>query len=330
MLLKRSGIGDGLADGLVTELGRLEQAELLRSEGRIHSRKRFKYSGKHPLLEARELSLLFVDESGKSGHEPAHHVAPKVFALGAVAIGETELAWYVEQANILKTKHFGRTSVTFHEPDMRQHKGPFHFRGDLKRQQGFDADMSQLLLATPVTVFGVAVRKDVYEKEFLEAGMDPYLPTDAYALAIGMLVERYLDFLATSSVPRMGRVTFESQGPKEDAEHQLEYARLVLEGTQWVPESAFRNWLEPGLRFTPKHGSDAMELADLFSREVYEWVRGNCDVNPPRWEEFNSKIYCRGDGKMGKFGLKVFPDSDLRDKVLAHRIQCGAKEGAEN
>ena len=37
------------------------------------------------------------------------------------------------------------------------------------------------------------------------------------------------------------------------------------------------------------------------------------------------KIYRRGDGRMGKFGAKVFPDSDIRDRVEAHRIECGAR-----
>ncbi len=139
-----------------------------------------------------------------------------------------------------------------------------------------------------------------------------------------MLIERYIDFLASQSVRRLGRVIFESQGTVEDATHQLEFARLLLDGSQWVPDSAFRGWLETGLRFQPKCGSDPMELADMFARDLYEWIRDDCDKIPKRWELFGKKIYCRGDGTMGKFGLKVFPDADIREKIDNHRKACGA------
>ena len=122
----------------------------------------------------------------------------------------------------------------------------------------------------------------------------------------------------------IGRVIFESQGPLEDAIHQLEYARVLIDGSQWVHPSAFRNWLEPGCRFQPKSGSDPGEIADMFARDLFEWIRGDCLSEPRRFELFSRKIYCREDGAMGKFGIKVFPDSDIRDNVLKHREKCGA------
>ncbi len=153
---------------------------------------------------------------------------------------------------------------------MRFHEGPYYFSGDLERQAEFDAALRNLIEETPFLVFGVGVRKNGFESDFVGTGIDPYLPTDAYALAITMLMERYLDYLSTSRVKRIGQITFESQGPLEDATHQLEFARLFLEGSQWVPDAAFRAWLETGCRFTPKQGSDPMELADIVSREIYE------------------------------------------------------------
>lgn len=29
---------------------------------------------------------------------------------------------------------------------------------------------------------------------------------------------------------------------------------------------------------------------------------------------------------MGKFGIKVFPDSDIRDRIEKHRQECGAEK----
>lgn len=136
-----------------------------------------------------------------------------------------------------------------------------------------------------------------------------------------LVMERYIDYLSMSSRRRRGRVIFESQGPREDALHQLEYARLLVDGTQWVREGAFRNWLEPGVNFRPKRGSDPGELADFLARDLYEWARSNCQGSPKWWQNFSRKIYLRGDGALGKFGVKVFPDSDIRENVEDHRRQ---------
>lgn len=320
--MKRADFDATPCTELINALARQEQNELLRAFGRIEPRKRFKTHSSHPLLEQRPRSNLYIDEAGKSFPQPA--IIPDFFALGAIALPEEEADNYCVAANDLKLEFFGTTKITFHEPDMREHVGPYYFSGDATRQREFDEAIDGLVAKTDFRAFGVGVRKTAFDREFLATGIDPYLPTDAYAVAIIMLLERYIDFLATNPAKRLGRVTFESQGPLEDAYHQLEYARTLLEGSQWVPESAFRNWLEPGLRFTVKQGSDPMELADMLSRDLYEWVRGACAVNPKRWDVFSRKIYCRGDGRMGKFGVKVFPDSDIRDAVEAHRAACGA------
>ena len=122
-------------------------------------------------------------------------------------------------------------------------------------------------------------------------------------------------------------MTFESQGPLEDALHQLEYARVLISGSQWLKPSSFRNWLETGLRFAPKRGSEATELADMVARSLYEWVRGGCKGNPSKWSLLSRKVYCRGDGQMGQFGIKVFPDNDILDQIYSHRRQYGMARG---
>jgi len=299
-----------------------EQIELLRGYGRIESRKRFKGHSGHPLLEDRPTSNLHVDENGKSFPEPLE--APTFFALGAIAIAEEDVAAYCVAADEIKHRFFGTVDITFHEPAMRSHDGPYWFAGDGGRQLEFDRAIDRLVADTDFLAFGTGIRKQAFEQQFVTTGIDPYLPTDAYSVAIIILLERYVDFLATSPTKRLGRVTFESQGPREDAYHQLEYTRTLLEGSQWVPSSAFRGWLETGLRFMPKSGSSPMELADMFSRDLYEWIRGDCGVTPKRWDLFSEKVYCRGDGQRGKFGVKVFPDSDIRDRIETHRLVCGA------
>ena len=94
-------------------------------------------------------------------------------------------------------------------------------------------------------------------------------------------MERYVDYLANSPHRLLGRVTFESQGTREDAEHQWGFAKVLLDGTQWLPDSVFRNWIAPGVEFIPKRGSDPTELADMYSRDLFEWIRGS----EPRFEK---------------------------------------------
>lgn len=324
VLVRRAGHNPEPVNKLISDLAVREQAQLLKAHGRIEKRTRFKKLSSHPLLDTRLRSMIFIDESGRSAAGPTSVCYPPFFALGAVAMNEEDIDYYCEAADRIKLEFFGRADFAFHEPKMRLREGRYYFNGDSNRQLEFDRAIDRLLRETKFVVFGAGIRKDAYRKEFVETGVDPYLPTDVYALAIQLLFERYIDYLALDSDPRLGRVTFESIGPREDAEHQFEYARLLVDGTQWVPEAAFRNWLEPGLQFAPKQGSHPLELADMLSRDLFEWLRGRCANTPKRWELFGEKIYCRGDGGRGKFGIKIFPATDIQDRIDAHRIRCGA------
>lgn len=322
VLLKRADFDAKACQELIKVVAAQEQIELMRSHGRIEPRKRFKKHSSYALLEQRKRSILYVDEGGRSFKDRYKRYG--FFALGGVAMPEEEEDNYCFAADEIKLKFFGRTDITFHEPNMRYREGRWGFDGDRRRQREFDEALDELVQQTVFQAFGVGIRKRAFTKEFVDTGIDPYLPTDAYSVAIMMLLERYIDFLAHNPPDRFGRAIFEGQGAKEDAYHQLEYARAILDGSQWVPDSAFRNWLEPGLTFRPKRGSHPLELADMFCRDLYEWIRGTCSRSPKRWKLFSQRIYCRGDGRMGKFGVKVFPDSDIRERIEAHRARCGA------
>jgi hypothetical protein len=337
-LIDRANYDTEVCKKLVRDLAKSEELELHRGYGRIESRKRFKKKGTGaPLLERRSRNLLYIDESGKSVPQPLTFQHPPFFALGAVAMQQEEVDNYCIAADEIKLKFFGRKDFSFHEPLIRHRENDdrfgvnYHFGGDVELQQEFDLALDELVEQSKFEAFGVGVRKAPFQKEFIETGVDPYLPTDVYPLAVLLLLERYIDFLAHESPSRFGRITFESQGPREDAYPQFEYARVLMGGSQFVPDGAFRDWLETGLRFEPKpHASNPMELSDMLSRDLYEWIRDGCSIVPKRWGIFSEKIYCRGDGRMGKFGVKVFPDSDIRELIDAHRIRCGASDSRDN
>jgi hypothetical protein len=314
------------ADGPVSEAASLtksitdlERRELLRAAGRVESRRRFK-GGQVVATDDKDREFLFIDESGKS-----LPTGSKYFALGGVAMSGREASRYRRRANAIKRRFIGTSDVTFHEPHMRQRREPFLFGGDTTRQSAFDRALNRLVSGTSFVAFGVGIRKTAFEA-FGQRQDDPYLPTDMYAVAVQLLLERYVDYRATSGGPRsLSRVVFESQGPKEDATHQRDFADVLLDGTQWVPDSAFRQWLETGVIFRPKLGSHPLELADMLSRDLYEWLAAECTSSPGRWSVFTAKAYCRGDRQMGKFGFKVFPAEDIDDRIQAHRRQAGRR-----
>lgn len=326
ILLKRAEYPSESASVLANDLAKEQRIQLQKAYGRIEPRTRFKARAGQPLRLGLPINLLFVDESGKSEIQGSGY--PPYFTLGAIAIGEAEAAQYCARADELKQSFFGRTDFQFHEPYMRRRTQTNHadysFGNNSVRQEEFDKAIEMLIRETEFLTFGVAIRKSLFEQDFIDAGVDPYLPMDVYSVAITLLLERYVDALAHTEPQQMGRLRLESIGPKEDAYHQLEYARLLLEGSQWVSASAFLQRLETGLVFSPKLGSDPSELADFFARDLFEWIRGSCTIVPKWWEVFCSKVYVRGDGRMGKFGIKVFPDTDIRDKIDHHREKFGA------
>lgn len=323
-LLRRADYGTAQIKTLQESIQAAELKQLQIAHGRIEPRRRFKAHSSQPLLDERSVHNLYLDESGIAPPEPL--IVPSFFALGAVGMTDEFAEAYKAAADDIKMEFFGRANFSFHEPDMRYYDGKYDFGGSQQRRAEFDQAIDELVANTSFVVFGVGVRKTAFESEFVETGIDPYLPTDAYSVAIAMLLERYVDYLAMECPENMlGRLTFESIGSREDAERQLAYATLLLEGTQWISDKAFRNWLETGLRFVPKRGSHPYELADMFARELYEWIRGECDVTPKRWNLFSRKVYIRGNGQMGKFGVKVFPDLDIRERIEEHRRLYGAK-----
>ncbi len=325
-LVRRAGIGDEVdVATVVSQLLHLEQSHLMRVTGPIPGRNHFKRragSG-NPNRDQRPLRLFFADESGVP-RLTASEGENGCFALGTIAITEGEKENYRVRADRLK-RDFGLPEVVLHEPEMSRRLGDFYFRGDVQKQQEFDRAVDQLIDDTEFTAFAVAVRKQVFGREFLATGKDPFLPVDFYELAVHLLLERVVDFLAANTEYPLGRLTFEARGPREDVEVQLCVAETLRYGTRWVSNRAFQRYLEPGVSFRPKRGSHPLEISDMLARSVYDWVISGCTQEAERWRLFGRKWYGRDDLRMGKFGLKVFPDSDLSERIEAHRDRFRAK-----
>ncbi|MDE2744773.1 MAG: hypothetical protein OXI41_02140 [Chloroflexota bacterium] len=319
VLLERAGSSEvANARTLEQNVAAAEAIALQRSSGRLESRSRFRRpnSGGNPLRENRPRHLLFLDESGTS-QPPSDPDKEAWFALAGIGMSPGQALTYTEASDALKRRFFDRTDVTLHEPLMRTHRQDFSFGGDEERQRKFTEALDELVSDSGFVAFAVGIRK--WELMAGEEQQDSYLPGGAYEIALQMLLERYIDYLHHEDQDWRGRVTLEAQGSREDAEHQQAFVELHLQGTQWVPDSAFRSYLETGLRFVGKDGSHPTELSDMLARDVFEWVRSDCERDPPRWSIFESKFYRRGDLRSGKYGLKVFPTLGIEDVVEQQR-----------
>lgn len=297
-----------------------------RADGRVEGRRRYKRSSGsgNPVRDQRPINLLAVDESGVP-HSQTASGGGDWFALGAVAMTLEEAARYQDAADRLKLEFFGRTDVTFHEPLMRRRLGHFSFGGRSDRQREFAATIADLIADREFTAFAIGIRKRALRELLGDSLPDPYLPPGIYSIAIHLLLELYVDFLAHEPSEPIGRVVWEAQGPREDAEHQRDFVDTLLNGTRRTSESAFRRFLEPGMSFIPKGGSHPIELSDMLARDMFEWIRSGCRIEPQRWPIFAGKFYRRGDAASGELGLAVFPDRGIEDRIRAWRERITAE-----
>ena len=306
-----------LASDLQNESFRLAEQVV----GRIEPRMKSARTG-HPLLENRPPNLLFLDESGSSSLLDS----TDTFSLGGVAMTSEAAESYIQAADELKMKFFGRTAVVFHEPFMRKRDKEFYFAGNVMRQQQFDREFLRLLRETPFVVFGVGIRKQEFKRLFLDTGADQYLPQPVYDLAIMLMLERYVRYLAQDQVRQIGRVHLESIGAREDAEHQAALSDLLVHGTQFVSQRVFQSWVVPGCTFTTKSGSHPSEISDLVARDVFEWTRSAGTTEPKFWPFLTERFFYSNDGRFGDCGLKVFPAAEMEQKLESTRNSIKAAQ----
>ena len=165
-ILERAGLDVSLCEDLLQKITQAEQTSLLRAYGRIEPRKRFKGHSAQLLSDGRSLNFIFLDESGKSFPEAGD--LPQFFAVGAVAFkNEQDQESYCQKADAIKQEFFGTTEMTFHQPMMKNHEGPYYLEGNTVRQAEFDAALEGLIKDSNFAVFGAGVRKQAFRDEFL-------------------------------------------------------------------------------------------------------------------------------------------------------------------
>lgn len=298
----------------------------------------------HDRPRERPLIRLLVDESGVA-YDVRDDPQSDWFVLGAVAMTDDACDEYRANADQLKQEYFMEgASVVFHASEMRRAmsggtgaRGKYALRPGKSWREVMRA-LDLLVERTEFTAFGVVIRKWVFHQEFTETGKDPFLPRETYWLALHLLLERFLVFLASAGGSPIGSLTLESQNPEMDARHQVSIAETIAYGTRWVSPQPLQLDIRPGVTFMGKQASHPLELSDALANLLYQWVSSEFYANkrprlgkygtPQLWESFCSKFHQEGDLRRGRFGLKVFPDSGLEELLDQHRKWCQSKRAA--
>ncbi|MBL8066030.1 MAG: DUF3800 domain-containing protein [Chthonomonadaceae bacterium] len=307
------------------DLRRTFEADSGRSGGHLEPRVKYKGRSQHLALErGRGVITLYLDESGK----PEPSLEQPLFVLAGVAMDEDASADYVRRADLLKDRFGISKDVSLHAPQIEKGLDDFAFGGDQQKLNTFQQAIAELVRDSSFRLLGSVIRKDALSAT-IRAGEDYLnLPPGLYEMALTFVAERLVDMLhSDQELKPCGRLVFESIGNREDAEHQRAFADLLLLGSEFVSDGCFRGWLQPGCEFRSKGGSHPLELADLAARALLTWARDGRPDEHSFWDLWAHRITTRQDVERGKFGVKVFPDADIRDEIIRIRERCRDKKG---
>lgn len=241
--------------------------------------------------------IVYVDESGDHSLDKINPQYP-VFVLAFCLFSKASYAAECAPAMIrFKFEHVGHDQINLHEREIRKQAAPFDFLRDAARRGPFLNGLNDLVAAAPFMVVAAAIHKARY--------CERYTVTDnPYHIALGYGLERLYRQLKDSAGCNEGtlHIVFESRGPKEDAELELEFRRACDGRNHGGWNYPFEFVLS-----SKKGNSTGLQLADLVARPI--GLRVLRPDQPNRaWDLLEPKIRRNpATGSIAGWGLKVFP-----------------------
>lgn len=208
--------------------------------------------------------IVYADESGDHGMVSIDPQYP-VFALTFCVMRKADYtAQIVPAMQAFKFGVWGHDSVVLHEHEIRKSLGPFGIvRADRALRTRFMDELNSLIEGAPMTIFASVIDKERHRAKYAN-------PWNPYEIALHFCMERLHRMMtAERQHGKTVHVVFESRGPKEDADLELEFRRIAGNDSHWGYRRHDFSRFDFQPVFIPKAAnSSGLQLADLTARPI--------------------------------------------------------------
>lgn len=268
--------------------------------------------------------IMFVDENGDNDLKYikkclANNSSPDInnvfFTVTGCIIHKEHLKNLIEDITILKNKYWESGLYTYknktkrvclHSRDIRKKDGPFLL--DKNTYSNFMNDLTNFLESIDTKIISININKEKLCRKYND-------PFDPYEISSEFLIERYVKFLLENNT--QGIIMLEARGSKEDRMLLQHLKGVIKLGTgnsdrKYVKSTDFIKSIK-GIYFNPKWAPRydlkksyfGLEITDLFSHPIHNYVRSSYTVKNRPYEVLESKLM-NYPHHLG-FGLKTFP-----------------------
>jgi hypothetical protein len=178
------------------------------------------------------------------------------------------------------------------------------------------ASLEQLIDGIDLWLFVAAIDKAAFQAVYGPGRVDEFLPVHHYEMCVDFILERVVHSLYFSDDAH-AQVFAETRNRSEDAQIQMEYQRLQIEGTMFQHPSWFRYQLGPYVTFHTKDDHICgLQLVDILLTAVMAKLRVPT-ADGLRWGVARRKMYDGGGKHIRGWGLKIFPETPgVYEKIL--------------
>lgn len=204
----------------------------------------------------KERYLCFVDETGDHELNKINPDFP-VFVLSAVLLPiKKYIQHIVPKIMELKYKYFPDEGAILHSREIRKAQGRFKMLQNEQTRNSFMMDLSDLMSKLSYELIICIIDKNRLVEKYDGNAFNPY------ELSVKVILER-ANYLVKYRDVGVINCMFESRGNKEDTDLQLEFYRLLNEGTEYIPPNEFRKCRYTITLARKELNTIGIQLADL-------------------------------------------------------------------
>jgi hypothetical protein len=171
--------------------------------------------------------------------------------------------------------------------------------------------LDKLVRSLPFCVVACAIRKDTLVARYGSLAVDPY------ALALGIVVERFC--FEVGGRDERSRIVAESRSPRLDRELRSAWYLLRMNGTRYVGASTMSRRIASFEFYAKSDGLAALELADLVVAPLGRRVAGTS--TKPNLEVVAEKLRRGAQGSWEGSGLVILPKQEGRGPLRSTRAR---------